>query len=276
MDAAAFEQVYGAFQDFHAYFAPPFGRRETRDHSRNYLQALLVQSQERRNAENLSETVPASARLTGVCMGFSRRGMAGDLQVGLGFRPGFGQRPYPAPEPAPVQQSPQPGDAVTDYADGPSRLLPAAAVSGRERPGRRSRAAGGHPPVIGVFHPGPIGQGQQRRRRQHEPVPRNPRRISPPGLLPLPTQVLDRPEPQLGPEAERVPTHPNFVRRKAGQDATAFCGGSAEGGPAPGPRGVRTGNEGARPQPPTALGSHPGLILVASSAFIPSCFSQPS
>ena len=42
MDAAAFEQVYGAFQDFHAYFAPLFGRRETRDHSRHYLQALLV------------------------------------------------------------------------------------------------------------------------------------------------------------------------------------------------------------------------------------------
>ena len=63
MDAAAFEQVYGAFQDFHAYFAPLFGRREARDHSRHYLQALLVQAQERRNAENLSETVPASARV---------------------------------------------------------------------------------------------------------------------------------------------------------------------------------------------------------------------
>ena len=63
MDAAAFEQVYGAFGDFHAYFAPLFGRRETREHSRHYLQALLVQSGERRNAENLSETVPASARV---------------------------------------------------------------------------------------------------------------------------------------------------------------------------------------------------------------------
>ena len=62
MDAAAFEQVYGAFQDFHAYFAPLFGRRETRDHSRHYLQALLVQSGERRNAENLSESVGISAR----------------------------------------------------------------------------------------------------------------------------------------------------------------------------------------------------------------------
>ena len=63
MDASAFEQVYGAFGDFHAYFAPLFGRRESRDHSRHYLQALLVQSGERRNAENLSETVPASARV---------------------------------------------------------------------------------------------------------------------------------------------------------------------------------------------------------------------
>ena len=43
-------------------FAALFGRRETRDHSRHYLQALLAQSGERRNAENLSETVPASAR----------------------------------------------------------------------------------------------------------------------------------------------------------------------------------------------------------------------
>ena len=63
MDAAAFEQVDGAFQDFHAYFAPLFGHREARDHSRHYLQALLVQSGERRNAENLSETVRASARV---------------------------------------------------------------------------------------------------------------------------------------------------------------------------------------------------------------------
>ena len=82
--------------------------------------------------------------LTGVCMGFSCRGMAGDLQVGLGFGPGFGQQPYPAPEPSPVRQSPQPGDAVPDYADGPSRLLPATAVRGRQRLGRRSQAARGH------------------------------------------------------------------------------------------------------------------------------------
>ena len=62
MDAAAFEQVYESFVKFHAYFGGLFGRRESRDHSRHYLQALLVQSGERRNAENLSEAVPVSAR----------------------------------------------------------------------------------------------------------------------------------------------------------------------------------------------------------------------
>ena len=62
MDAAVFGQVYQDFQEFHAYFAGLFGRRETRERSGHYLQALLVQSGERRNAENLSETVPESAR----------------------------------------------------------------------------------------------------------------------------------------------------------------------------------------------------------------------
>ncbi len=62
MDAVVLERVSEAFQDFHDYFAPDFGRREAREHSRHYLQALLVQSEERRNAENLSETVPASPR----------------------------------------------------------------------------------------------------------------------------------------------------------------------------------------------------------------------
>ena len=62
MDAAALERVYGAFQDFHAYFSPHFGRRESRERSRDYLQALLVQGPDRRNAENLSEAVGVSAR----------------------------------------------------------------------------------------------------------------------------------------------------------------------------------------------------------------------
>ena len=73
MAAAVFEQVHGAFQEFHACFGPLFGRRESRDHGRHYLQALLVQSGERRNAENLSETVPASARVMQQFLSVSRQ-----------------------------------------------------------------------------------------------------------------------------------------------------------------------------------------------------------
>ena len=62
MDAANFERVYDSFQGFHGSFAASFGRKQWREHSRNYLRALLVQAQERRNAENLSESVGISAR----------------------------------------------------------------------------------------------------------------------------------------------------------------------------------------------------------------------
>ena len=50
------------FGEFHSFFSPLFGRSESRDHSQNYLRALLVQPQDRRNAENLSESVGVSAR----------------------------------------------------------------------------------------------------------------------------------------------------------------------------------------------------------------------
>lgn len=63
MDADTFASLYDTFCTFHAFFAPTFGRKQCRERSRQYLQALLVQSQERRNAENLAETVPASARV---------------------------------------------------------------------------------------------------------------------------------------------------------------------------------------------------------------------
>ena len=62
MDAASFERVYDGFQKFHAFFAASFGRKQWRERSRNYLQGLLVQAGERRNAENLSESVGISAR----------------------------------------------------------------------------------------------------------------------------------------------------------------------------------------------------------------------
>jgi SRSO17 transposase len=54
--------VTAAFPEFHAFFAPVFGRKECRENSQQYLHALLVQAQERKNAENLAETVPASPR----------------------------------------------------------------------------------------------------------------------------------------------------------------------------------------------------------------------
>ena len=62
MDAVEFQRVYAAFEEFHSLFAPAFGRKQRREHGKHYLQALLVQSQERRNAENLSESVGVSAR----------------------------------------------------------------------------------------------------------------------------------------------------------------------------------------------------------------------
>ena len=62
MDAASFKRVYDCCQGFHSFFSASFGRKQWREHSRNYLQALLVQAQERRNAENLSESVGVSAR----------------------------------------------------------------------------------------------------------------------------------------------------------------------------------------------------------------------
>ena len=89
MDAADLERVYEAFEDFHAYFAPVFGRKESWEHSRHYLQGLLVQSQERRNAENLAETVPASARVLPrflTASPWDDEGVIGRLQEYLGSR----------------------------------------------------------------------------------------------------------------------------------------------------------------------------------------------
>ena len=43
MDAAVLERVYEALLDFHAYFVPVFGRKQLREVSRHYLQAMLMQ-----------------------------------------------------------------------------------------------------------------------------------------------------------------------------------------------------------------------------------------
>jgi SRSO17 transposase len=63
MNVQDFERVAEAFQEFHSFFAPAFGRKECRENSQQYLHALLVQAQERKNVENLAETVPASPRV---------------------------------------------------------------------------------------------------------------------------------------------------------------------------------------------------------------------
>jgi SRSO17 transposase len=62
MELAEFERVEPAFRAFHAEFAPDFGRKQWREHGGDYLQGLLVQAEERRNAENLAEALPVSAR----------------------------------------------------------------------------------------------------------------------------------------------------------------------------------------------------------------------
>ncbi len=57
MDQAAFERVATSFADFHQYFAPLFGRKEAQRRSEQYLRGLLVQQTDRRNAENVAETI---------------------------------------------------------------------------------------------------------------------------------------------------------------------------------------------------------------------------
>ena len=119
----------------------------------------------------LSNFTPLSAPpLIGVCKGFSGGRVAGDFQVGLVFGPGFGQQPDPVPEPALVHQTAQPIDAAPEYADLPFRLLPTVAMLGSKRLGRRPQVAWGDPAVMGVFRPGAVGQGQERRHRKHQPV----------------------------------------------------------------------------------------------------------
>src|SRR6266851_4836057 len=63
MELEEFDRVYETFCAFHAEFAPLFGRQECRERRRDYLQGLLVQAEERRNAENMAEALPVSARV---------------------------------------------------------------------------------------------------------------------------------------------------------------------------------------------------------------------
>src|SRR5438552_10275072 len=57
MDQAEFDRVAASFAAFHAEFAPLFGRKEAQRRSEQYLRGLLVQQTDRRNAENVTETI---------------------------------------------------------------------------------------------------------------------------------------------------------------------------------------------------------------------------
>ena len=64
MDQGAFDQVAGSFAGFHAEFAPLFGRKDTQRRSEQYLRGLLVQQTDRRNAENMAETIAGATPRT--------------------------------------------------------------------------------------------------------------------------------------------------------------------------------------------------------------------
>jgi SRSO17 transposase len=57
MNQAEFDRVAACFAAFHAQFAPLFGRKEVQRRSEQYLRGLLVQQTDRRNAENVAETI---------------------------------------------------------------------------------------------------------------------------------------------------------------------------------------------------------------------------
>jgi SRSO17 transposase len=57
MDHAEFDRVAASFAAFHAEFAPLFGRKEAQRRSEQYVRGLLVQQTDRRNAENVAETI---------------------------------------------------------------------------------------------------------------------------------------------------------------------------------------------------------------------------
>lgn len=58
-----FTRLEASFLQFHAAFAPAFGRKQWRERSRDYLRGLLVLTGERGNAENLAEVTHASDRV---------------------------------------------------------------------------------------------------------------------------------------------------------------------------------------------------------------------
>ncbi len=64
MNQVEFERVAASFAAFHQEFAPLFGRKEARHRSEQYLRGLLVQQTDRRNAENIAETIEGATPRT--------------------------------------------------------------------------------------------------------------------------------------------------------------------------------------------------------------------
>src|ERR1700689_1842893 len=64
MDQPEFDRVALSFAAFHAEFAPLFGRKEAQRRSEQYLRGLLVQQTDRRNAENVAETIEGATPRT--------------------------------------------------------------------------------------------------------------------------------------------------------------------------------------------------------------------
>ena len=64
MDEGDFRRVAATFRAFHKRFAPLFGRKEAQRHSEQYVRGLLVQQTDRRNAENLAESVRGTSART--------------------------------------------------------------------------------------------------------------------------------------------------------------------------------------------------------------------
>ncbi len=284
-DATGFSQrsAYGhVFDELHEALVKALKKGSKRLLA-TYLQTLLAYPDGCTHGETVFD--PASGKLivqvpplTGVCKVISGGGVVGDFQVGLGFGPGFGQQPDPVPEAALEQQSPQPVDAVADYADLPFRLLPTVAMPGRQRLGRSSQVAWGDPAVMGVFHPGAVGQGQQRGHRQHQPVAGYAGWVGSPGLVPLPAYTFEGLEAQFDPEPQGVPTGPHFLGRQVGEDdpgflllgvpnheqgATALGGWGTEGGSAANPGCIRTGNEAQSGQPAPTIGAESDVLPIA-------------
>ena len=64
MDQGEFARVAASFAAFHQEFAPLFGRKEAQRRSEQYVRGLLVQQTDRRNAENVAETIAGATPRT--------------------------------------------------------------------------------------------------------------------------------------------------------------------------------------------------------------------